>query len=141
MAADGWGKTPGSSLLCSAERERAGLTGRQSEPPRGTGSGDDSSFASSLSAICLFVCACHSITCVQPHADLSPPACSRCLSSTKQVGGGERKKRGPASPAANAPPNTHTHTCMYVLISSDSNHCLLAHFALVMFKSSSHILE
>ncbi len=121
-----------SSILCPAEYELSRLTACQSERPEG----QDLVMAALSPPLCLWYLSLYlrrSISCVQPKADLSPPPCFPCLSSTKQARGGEEGEGLP--PAANVSPIFH------VLISSDSNHCLLAHFALVMSKSSSHILE
>lgn len=106
----GESESSASLILCSAEHEPAGLTACQSHRPRGRDlemtalSPPLSVFDTSPS---LSFSLCHSITCVQPHADLSPPPCFPCLSSTKQARGGggrgtekEKKTHIPLQPTS-----------------------------------------
>lgn len=126
----GESESSASSILCSTEYEPGQADSLSIEVTEGTRSGDDSSFSSTLSFITLSLC--HSVTCVL--TTVWPFTATMLLLSVKHKTGERRKKKN------NIPLYPHHHL-FYVLISSDSNHCLLAHFALVMSKSSSHILE
>lgn len=103
------------SILCSTEYELARLTACQSKPPKGQDL-EMTALSLPLSLIPLSLSLCHSITCVQPQVDLSPPPCFPCLSSTKAGEGREKMKKNSLTPQINVSP-------LYVLISSDSNHC------------------
>lgn len=108
------GESSALSILCSTEYELARLKACQSKPPKG----QDLEMTVLSLPLCLWYLSlslCHSITCVQPQVDLSPPPCFPCLSSTKA---GEEKMTPPPPP-----PQINVSPLRYVLISSDSNHC------------------